>query len=172
MVLQRLRDVGASVGSPEGASDAVIAFEVSGGAPGERYAYRLTVHGDGSAERRIIDELQPGKDGLGHSAVDRQLASQVFAAAATSGLLDDSAPTGHVSGGEILPDSMVAILTVRGGDAVRRIAVPALDPAVAVGNLPGETSDIPLQTPFLLPASSAAMLGPVLEALRAVEVTL
>ena len=172
VVLQRLRDVGASVGTPEGASDAVIAFEVSGGAPGERYAYRLTVHGDGSAERRIIDELQPGEDGLGHSAVDRQLASQVFAAAATSGLLDDSAPTGHESGGEILPDSMVAILTVRGGDAVRRIAVPALDPAVAAGNLPGETSDIPLQTPFLLPASSAAMLGPVLEALRAVEVTL
>lgn len=132
LVLQRLRDMGASGAAPEGAESAEVVFEISGGAPGERYVYRLAVQGDGFAERRIVDELQPGEGEHTGSAVDRNLAGKVFAAAAESGLLDDSAPTPHERGGELLPDSMVAILTVREGNTVRRIAVPAvLGPVLA-----------------------------------------
>lgn len=60
-------------------------------------------------------------------------------------------------------------ITVRDGGSIRRVTVPAVDPAIAAGGLPGEAEDIPLQTPFQLPAASVAVLGPVLEALRAVE---
>ncbi|MDJ0313553.1 hypothetical protein [Arthrobacter sp. H35-D1] len=75
-------------------------------------------------------------------------------------------------GGQILPGSMVAIVTGRDGDTILRIAVPAEDPAMAPGQLPGEAEDIPLQTPFRLPVRSAAVPGPALEASSVVEAAL
>ena len=172
-VLQRLRTMAEDGAAPDGAGDTEVVFEVTGGAPGERYAYRLAVQGDGAAERQVINELEPDDAGQASGGVDRAVAGHVFAAVAQMGLLDDiPAKAAPEQIGEILPDSMVAIVTVRDGDSVRRIAVPAVDPAMADGQLPGESEDIPLQTPFQLPAGSAAVLGPVLEALGAVEVAL
>jgi hypothetical protein len=170
-VLSRLREMGQTGDAPDGAENAEVVFEVSGGAPGERYVYRLGVRGDGTAERRTVDETQPGEDAEVTRGIDRQLASRAFAAAAEVGLLDDTAPAiPQQHGGEILPDSMIAIFTVRDGDSVRRIAIPADDPATA--NLPGETRDVPMDTPVQLPAESVAALGPLLEALQAVEAAL
>ena len=170
-VLGRLRGMGVGGAAPERAEDTEVSFEVSGGAPGERYVYRLGVHGDGAARRSVVDELQQGGDGETSHAVDRELAGRVFQAAADAGLLNDSAPSvpQQQVEGEVLPDSMVAIITVRDGDAVRRIAVPADEPANAQASLPGEPADIPLRTQIQLPADSVTALRPVLEALGAVE---
>jgi len=171
--LQRLRGMAEAGAAPDGAEDAEVVFEVSGGAPGERYVYRLGVRGDGAAERRVADETQPGEGGELTHRIDRQLASRVFKAAAEAGLLDDTAPdVPQQYAGELLPDSMIAIITVRDGESARRIAVPADEPATAAANLPGEPADVPMETPVQLPAESVATLRPVLEALRAVEAAL
>jgi hypothetical protein len=68
-----------------------------------------------------------------------------------------------------MPDSMIAIITVRDGESVRRIVVPADEPATAAATLAGEPADVPMETPVQLPAESVAALRPVLDALRAVE---
>ncbi|MEW1982939.1 hypothetical protein [Pseudarthrobacter oxydans] len=173
-VLQRLRGMAGVGAAPERAADTEVSFEVSGGAPGERYVYRLAVHGDGAAQRSVVDELQHAGDDETSHAVDRQLAGRVFQAAADAGLLNDSAPAvpQQQVDGEVLPDSMVAVITVRDGDAVRRVAVPADEPAFAGASLPGEPADIPLRTQVQLPADSVTALRPVLEALGAVEAAL
>ncbi|MBK8459024.1 MAG: hypothetical protein IPL43_01400 [Micropruina sp.] len=57
--LARLRGMGAPGAAPDGAGEAEVAFEVSGGAPGERYSYRLGVQADGAAERVVVDQLHP-----------------------------------------------------------------------------------------------------------------
>ena len=172
-VLGRLRQMGEIGDAPEGAEDTEVVFEVSGGAPGERYVYRLGVRGDGAAERRMVDETQPGEDEETTRGIDRQLASRVFAAAAEAGLLEETAPAiPQQHGAEVLPDSMIAIITVRDGDTVRRIVVPADEPASAAANLPGEPRDVPMDTPVQLPAESVAALRPLLEALQAVEAAL
>ena len=95
-------------------------------------------------------------------------------AAADAGLLNDGAPSvpQQQREGEVLPDSMVAVLTVRDGDAIRRIAFPADEPANAAASLPGEPADIPLRTQVQLPAESVTALRPVLDALGAVEAAL
>ena len=91
-VLRRLRGMAEAGAVPDGAEDTEVVFEVTGGAPGERYVYRLGVHGDGAAERRVVDETQPDEGGQLTQQLDRQLASRVFEAAAEAGLLDDAAP--------------------------------------------------------------------------------
>jgi hypothetical protein len=58
---RRLRRMAETGAAPDGAEDAEVVFEVSGGAPGERYVYRLGVSEDGAAERRLVDETQPGE---------------------------------------------------------------------------------------------------------------
>ena len=119
------------------------------------------------------DKTQPGVDEDVTRRVDRQLASQVFAAAGAAGLLDDAAPTvPQQFAGDLLPDSMIAIVAVRQGDSVRRIVIPADEPAADRANLPGELADVPMATPIQLPAESVAALSPVLVALRAVEAAL
>jgi hypothetical protein len=148
-------------------------FEVVGGAPGERYVYRVGVRGDGAAERRVVDETQPGQGGEVTRQVDRRLASRVFEAVAEAGLLDDTAPdVPRQHAGELPPDSMVAILTLRDGEMTRRVTFPADEPATAGRTLPGEPADVPMDTPVQLPAESVAALRPVLDALRAVEAAL
>ena len=173
-VLQRLRSMAGSGAVPERAEDTEVSFEVSGGAPGDRYVYRLGVHGDGAAQRSVVDEMQQGAGEETSHGVDRQLAGRVFQAAADAGLLNDGAPSvpQQQREGEVLPDSMVAILTVRDGDAIRRIAFPADEPANAAASLPGEPADIPLRTQVQLPAESVTALRPVLDALGAVEAAL
>ena len=172
-VLQRLRGMAESGAVPAGAADAEVVFEVSGGAPGERYLYRLGVHGDGAAERSVVDELQPGESEPPSHGMDRQLAGRVFEAAAEAGLLDDSAPAvPQQQDNQVLPDSMIAIITVRDGDTVRRVVVPEDEPANAAASLPGEPADIPLRTQIQLPSDSVTALRPVLEALAAVEASL
>ena len=66
-VLRRLRQMGEVGDAPVGAEDTEVVFEVSGGAPGERYVYRLGVRGDGAAQRRMVDETQPGEDEETHT---------------------------------------------------------------------------------------------------------
>jgi hypothetical protein len=172
-VLGRLRAMADAGAAPEGAQDAEVVFEVSGGAPGEHYSYRLGVRGDGAAERQVVDELQSDRGADVQRGMDRELASRVFQAAADSGLLDDAAPDVPLEhGGNLLPDSMIAIITVRDGDSVRRVVVPAGEPSAGETGLPGEGADVPLETPVQLPAGSVAALLPVLDALRAVEAAL
>jgi hypothetical protein len=172
-ILERLRGMADAGAAPEGAEDAEVVFEVSGGAPGEHYSYRLGVRGDGAAEREVVDELQPGGRADVQRGTDRELASRVFQAAADSGLLDDAAPdVPREHAGDLLPDSMIAIITVRDGNSVRRVVVPAGEPSAGAAGLPGESADVPLETPMQLPAGSVAALLPVLDARRAVEAAL
>ena len=93
-------------------------------------------------------------------------------AAHVRGLLDDDAPSLPEQGGDLVPDSLVAILTVRDGDAIRRVVVPAGEPSGGSDLLGDEAADVPLSTPMQLRSSSVDALQPVLEALRAVEAAL
>jgi hypothetical protein len=172
-VLRRLRQMADADTAPETSGDAEVVFEVVGGAPGERYVYRVGVRGDGSAQRRVVDETQPGQGEEVTRQVDRELASRVFEAAAEAGLLDETAPdVPRQQAGELVPDSMVAILTVREGEMTRRVAFPADEPATAGATLPGGPADVPMDTPVQLPAESVDALRPVLDALREVEAAL
>jgi hypothetical protein len=156
------------------AGDTHVSFEVTGGAPGERYVYRLGVSGDGSAEKRFVDELHGREQDESSGTVDRELTTRVFAAARDAGLLSDAPPQlpGEPTA-QLVPDSMVAIITVRDGDAVRRIAVPAAEPGDAANEMPGgAAADVPLETDMQLPAESVAALQPLLDALRGVEAAL
>lgn len=168
-VLEHLRAVGAADEVAD-ADRTEVAFEVSGGAPGERYVYRLAVTGSGSAERQVLDEFsdQPATEVRGQ--VDQRTAANVFAAAERAGLLSD-APL-ELPVGDLPPDTMIATLTVRDGDAVRRVSVPAAEPQQAVGALPGEPADVPMETHVQLESRSVDALRPVLEALREVEAAL
>ncbi len=150
-----------------GAPEAEVSFEVSGGAPGERYAYRLAVTGAGSAQRQLVDEFtdEPDTDVTGQ--VDPETAARVFAAAEDAGLLADAPPE---PAGGLVPDTLIATVTVRYGDAVRRISVPAAEPGR--GGLPGEPEDVPVATHVQLASESVSALRPVLDALRAVEAAL
>lgn len=75
---------------------------------------------------------------------------------------------GVETAGDILPDTMIATITVRDGESVRRVSVPAEEPSTAA-NLPGEPADVPISTHVQVSADSAEALRPVLEALAAVE---
>ena len=68
----------------------------------------------------------------------------MFAAARDAGLFGDSSPQlpGEPTA-EIMPDSMIAIITVRDGDAVRRIVVPAAEPGDPANAMRGEAADVP-----------------------------
>jgi hypothetical protein len=168
-ILERLRGMAEAGAAPEGAGETEVSFEVSGGAPGERYSYRLGVRGDGSSERLVLDETEAAAPAETARAVSRELAAQVFAAAAEAGLLADDAPEVPMQQtGDILPDTMIATITVRDGESVRRVSVPAEEPTTA-GSLPGEPADVPMSTHVQLSAASAEALRPVLEALAAVE---
>jgi hypothetical protein len=168
-ILERLRGMAEAGAAPAGAGDTEVSFEVSGGAPGERYAYRLAVRGDGAAERLVLDETRAAAPAEAARPVNRDMAARVFAAAAEVGLLGDEAPQVPAQqAGDILPDTMIATITVRDGESVRRVSVPAEEPTTA-GNLPGEPSDVPIGTHVQVSADSAAALRPVLEALAAVE---
>ena len=130
----------------------------------------MAVTGDGSAARQSVDELHGRQDDEASGTVDQELATRVFAAARDAGLFSDDVP--QVPGepvGQIVPDSMVAIITVRDGDAVRRIVVPAAEPSDAELDIPGEAADVPLSTEVQLPAVSVVALQPLLDALRGVE---
>ncbi|MFZ1411855.1 MAG: hypothetical protein WAS07_10385 [Micropruina sp.] len=170
--LARLRGMGAPGAAPDGAGEAEVVFEVSGGAPGERYSYRLGVQADGAAERVVVDQLHPEEGGEVSHSVDRGLASRVFEAAAQAGLLDIDLPEFPQQQGDLMPDSMIAIITVRDGDSVRRITVPAAEPGRDEANLPGDRADVPMDTPMQLPLESVSALRPVFDALRAVEAAL
>ena len=170
-VLDRLRSLADAGVTPEAAGSAEVSFEVAGGAPGERYTYRVAVAGDGAAERQIVDELRGGvRDDAAHD-VGRGLAARVFAAAQEAGLLGEEAPRLAQAEGGILPDSLIATVTVRDGDVVRRVSVPVSEPA-ADGTAPGEGTDVPVGTHVLLPPGAAAVLLPGLAALSEVETAL
>ncbi len=167
--LRRLRAMAEPGGDDAGAEELEVTFEVSGGAPGERYSYRVGVRGDGTAERRVADEIRPASGREDSQQVEQRLVRQVFGAAAEAGLLDDDAPqVSRRRSTELLPDSMVAIVTVRAGDAVRRSVTAADEPGAGTGAT-GRMAEVPVDAAVLLPAEAASALGPVLAALREVE---
>ena len=170
-VLDRLRTLADAHVTPEGADAAEVSFEVTGGAPGERYTYRIAVAGDGAAERRVVDELHGNPGEHATQGVGRALAARVFAAAEAAGLLGDEAPQLAQPSGGILPDSLVATVTVRDGETVRRVSVPVSEP-VTGQEAPGEASDVPVRTHVRLPRGAATALEPVLAALSEVEAAL
>ena len=172
-VLQRLRTVADGVHDLSDAEGVRVSVEVFGGAPGERYEYSLTVGADGTAVRRLVDELGSPEEPVRNASavVDADLVTGVFAAARDAGLLEDAAPALAQEGGQILPDTLVAIITVRDGNAVRRVVLPATEPTAE--GLPGAREvDVPLSTTMRLPAEPARTLSPLLSALRRVEVVL
>jgi hypothetical protein len=169
-VLGRLRGMADGDVTPEGAGEAEITFEVSGGAPGERYAYRLAVAADGAAQRELLDEFRSQDAERSERVVDRALAARVFRAAEEAGLLADDAPTlaAGAQAGPLVPDSLIATLTVRDGTSVRRLSLPAGEPGLGQG-LPGESAEVPVGTHMQLPREAAGALRPVLAALSQVE---
>ncbi|MFT3877487.1 MAG: hypothetical protein QM708_13850 [Propioniciclava sp.] len=174
-VLTRLRSI--AEGDPEvtDAEGAQVTFEVVGGAPGERYDYVLSVRGDGSAERTVVDELATATDAGAPApqstsgSVGEDVAARVFAAARDAGLFDDEAPTLPRESSAIPPDSLVAIVTVRDGDSVRRLVMPADDPSVSGGPLGDDVVDVPLSTAMRLPSESFGVIESLLGALREAE---
>ncbi|MCK6211584.1 hypothetical protein KZX45_13620 [Georgenia sp. EYE_87] len=184
--LERLRaagearddDRGRTGGGPGGGAGAgateEISFDITGGAPSERYLFHLAVTAEGGAEKRVVDELGGADRVETVSTVPSDVATRVFAAAAEAGLLADEPPAEPAlrTQGDIVPDSMIAVVTLRSGDAVRRVVVPAANPDQAARELPGEPADVPVGTDFQLSRESAAALAPLLGALAAVEAEL
>jgi hypothetical protein len=168
VILEKLRRRGRP-GTSTASTDADVVFEVTGGAPGERYSYRISVRGDGLAARRVLDEMRSQEDLQATERVDVALVQRVFRAADDAGLLSDAPPQMTENGAGLVPDSMVALLTVREGQAVRRVVMPAGAPTGGEVGLPGEASDVPLETPMQLPSAAASRLAPVLDALHRVE---
>ena len=167
--LERLR----GIGGREEVADAdrtEVSFEVSGGAPGERYVYRVAVSGSGAAERQVRDDFSDDPDTEVTGRVAQDTAARVFAAAQQAGLLSDEPP--EPPGGDLPPDSLVAIVTVRDGEAVRRVAVPAADTEQSAAELPGEPAEVPMETSVRLPRANLTALQPVLDALHDVEESL
>jgi hypothetical protein len=169
-VLSRLRERGGADAPAMGAAEASVVLEVTGGMPGERYSYRVGVQGDGKAERLRLDELRGVEENVATTEVDADLVRQVFRAADNAGLLDDSAP--ELASQQLVPDSMVAVLTVREGGAARRVAMPASEPTAGEPDFSGEPAELPLETPMQVPAAPAGRIRPVLDALHAVELEL
>ncbi|MGL4176981.1 MAG: hypothetical protein ACRCSN_12980, partial [Dermatophilaceae bacterium] len=164
--LGRLRTQIDSTAERDGGTE--VSFDVVGGAPGERYEYRVAVRGDGTAEVRVLDELHDLDPLAGDVTVDPDLSARVFAAADEVGLLSEEAPA-PFSDGTIPPDTLVGILTVRAGDALRRVVVPVVDPAES-SSVAGEPGvETPLRTEVRLAGVAARRLGPVIEALAGVE---
>lgn len=86
-----------------------------------------------------------------------------------AGLLDADAPSVPSKRATLLPDTMTAVITVRDGDSVRRIVLPAGEPGAEAPALPGERAEVPMGTKVQLPAESVTTLQPLLDALREVE---
>jgi hypothetical protein len=167
-ILDRLRTYQEADAVHTGADAAVIAFEVTGGAPGEFYRYRIEVTAEGLASTALLDHAGAVSD-TQRGRVDRALAARAFRAAERVGLLDLDAPTFGVSVDEqIPPDALVAIVEVREGDAVRRVITRAVEP-----NDPGYASnavaDVPLRTDVRLPMTEVSALREVLQRLATVE---
>ncbi|MFE3459470.1 hypothetical protein ACFXKD_18155, partial [Nocardiopsis aegyptia] len=167
--LGRLRGIGTrgGVADPDRTE---VSFEVSGGAPGERYVYRVAVTGAGAVQRRLLDDFSDEPDSEVTGQVDQDTAARVFAAAERAGLLDDEPP--ELSAGDLLPDSLVAVVAVRDGEAVRWVAVPAADTEQSADDLPGEVESVPMETPVRLQRENLTALRPVLDALHDVEASL
>uniref|UniRef100_UPI002593FD09 hemopexin repeat-containing protein n=1 Tax=uncultured Ornithinimicrobium sp. TaxID=259307 RepID=UPI002593FD09 len=167
-VLESLRRRGRGEATT-GPDDADVVFEVVGGAPGERYSYRISVRADGVADRRVLDQMRAEEAPDVTERLGADVVRQVFRAVDDAGLLSDAPPQMVQSATGLVPDSMVAVLTVREGDSVRRIVVPAGDPSDAEPVLPGEPRELPLETPMQLPSAAVDRLAPVLDALHLVE---
>ena len=169
-VLERLRSRGRPDAPTAGAAQAVVSVEVTGGAPGERYLYRVDVRGDGRAEHELVDELRDREvSGVG-AEVDAELVRRVFGAVDEAGLLEETAPEGGGLGArQIVPDSLVMVLTVEEDGVARRVVLPVEEPGDAGAVLPGEAAETPLETPVRIPAEAAVRLRPVLDALHEVE---
>ncbi|KOX15514.1 hypothetical protein [Nocardiopsis sp. NRRL B-16309] len=167
--LGRLRGIGARAGVADPDRNEV-SFEVSGGAPGERYVYRVAVTGSGAVHRHLLDDFSDEPESEATGRVDQDTAARVFAAAERVGLLDDEPP--EHSAGDLPPDSLVAVVTVRDGAAVRWVTVPAADTEQSAADLPGEAADVPMETSIRLPRENLTVLRPVLDALHDVEASL
>ena len=68
--------------------------------------------------------------------------------------------------------SRAARVSAPNGDAIRRVVVPAAEPATGGDPLAAAAADVPLSTPMQLRSASADALQPVLAALREVEAAL
>ena len=168
-VLGRLRARGAE--APEaGAADASAFVEVTGGAPGERYTYRVGLRADGTAERQVVDELRGAEPQAVSGEVTAELVQKVFRAADEAGVLDDSAP--EFASEQFVPDSLVAIVTVQDGGAERRLVMPASEASVGEPDFSGSAAELPLETRVQVPADSMDRLRPFLDAMHDVEAQL
>ncbi len=177
-VLSRLRALADLETAPEGvaerAHEAVISLEISGGAPGDRIDYRVAVRGDGTAERRLVDQLRGADPQHTTRELDRAVAAQVFAAAEEAGLLADEAPRLALveEAAGLMPDALVAVVSVGEGDVVRRVVVPVSDPGDPRARSGDDAVGIPLSPDVLLPRTAVEALGPVLRTLREAEARL
>ena len=164
--LERLRAQVEPLSESDGETE--VSFEVTGGAPGERYEYRVAVRGDGATEAHTRDELAGVDRPVVESRVDAELAARVFAAAEAAGLLAEDAPV-LLADELIPPDTLVGIITVRAGDAVRRVVVPVIDPTVPDAGTQGPGEDVPLQTEMRVPGEALKRLSPLFDVLAEAE---
>ena len=168
VILGRLRARGGTDPIDTDDAEASVTVEVSGGAPGERYRYRVSVHSDGTAEKLTLDEMHGAPEQVITGTVDTDLVRDVFRAAGEAGVLADTAPV--LATEQLVPDSMVMIVTIREGDAVRRVISPVAEPPVDQPSV--EMADLPLDAPIQAPVATANQLRPVLDALHTVEAAL
>ncbi len=157
-----------ALAEPSAAPDpsTLVIFEVTGGAPSERYHYRIQISADGAAERSISDELTGASAPTIRSVASRSETARIFAALASVGMLADKRPR-FTPIQQLMPDSLLVTLRLRHGDLIRQVSIPASE-----GALPPGFSEIPLRAKVGLPTEAAQALEPLLQALSEIDGTM
>jgi hypothetical protein len=147
-----------------------VVLSISGGAPGERYEYRLEVRADGSVETQFVDglrQIRPGRPT--RAVVGRDAAAAVFQQIARNefvALPDILART--------TPDGLVTVISVQVNDAAKLVRVPVFERGSdAAVRLDARALPLPVRDDLVVSRDAAPpALAAVLEALREVQARL
>jgi hypothetical protein len=103
--------------------DVRVVLSINGGAPSERYEYRLEVRADGNVETRFADELREIKPGRATGAVvGRDVAAVVFQQVARDEFIALSNTLARTT-----PDGLFAVISVHVNDEAKLVRVPVFE---------------------------------------------
>jgi hypothetical protein len=103
-------------------SEIKVVLTISGGAPTERYEYRLEVRGDGVTESSFMDEMREVKPETARAEVGRDAAAEVFRQVLDAGVME----LPQISD-KIEPDSLIMTLTIQSGDVAKRVQLQVFE---------------------------------------------
>ena len=147
-------------------SETKIVLTISGGAPTERYEYRLEVRGDGVIESSFMDELRAAKPETTRAVLERDAAAEVFRQVLDARVLE----LPQISD-KIEPDSLIMTLTIQSGEVAKLVQLPVFEQDTeAARHLGQEAFAFPVREGLaIIRAAAAPGLIQVLTALGGVQ---